>query len=113
MLRNGVMSGAFFETYVVSELVKNFYVHNRDPKETLFYYRDIDQKEIDVLFIRRERLYPIEIKTSESPKNPTKNFSVLKKYNMEIQRGLIIDTCDRIRPVNEEAYTYPVSILGM
>ncbi|MBQ9415435.1 MAG: ATP-binding protein [Clostridia bacterium] len=42
MLENCAMSGAFFETYVVSEVIKNFYAYNKDPSEKLFYYRDID-----------------------------------------------------------------------
>ncbi len=113
MLRNCAMSGAFFETYVVSELIKNCLAHNLEPKDYLYYYRDVDQKEIDLLYVRRGDIYPIEIKTSASPKKPTKNFSVLQKYNMNLQKGLIIDTCDKIRPVNEEAYYYPVSLLGM
>ena len=113
MLENCAMSGSFFETYVVSELVKNFYANNVDPKEYLFYYRDIDQKEIDLLFVRHGNLYPIEIKKSDSPKNPTKNFRVLSKYQMTVKTGLIVDTCDRIRPENDYAYNYPVSLLGL
>ena len=113
MLEQCAMSGYFFETFVVSELIKNFYVHNRDPKENLFYYRDIDQKEIDLLYVRQNSIYPMEVKKSSSPKNPTKNYSVLKKYKLEIRQGLVIDTCDKMRPVNEEAWYYPVSILGM
>ena len=61
----------------------------------------------------QNRLYPIEINKSSSPKNPTRNFSVLKKYEMEIEAGLIIDTCDKIRPFNDFAYEYPVYLLGM
>ena len=113
MLENCAMSGAFFETFVVSEMVKNFYANNIDPKEYLFYYRDIDQKEIDILFVRRGEIYPIEIKKGISPKNPTKNFGVLSKFGMEIKTGLIIDTCDRIRPANDVSYYYPVSLLGL
>lgn len=113
MLQNCAMSGAFFETYVVSELIKNCFVHNIEPRERFFYYRDIDQKEIDLLYVKGGGLYPIEIKTGSSPKNPAKHFSVLKKYKMEIRKGLIIDTCDKIRPVNDEAYYYPVSLLGL
>lgn len=113
MLQNGAMNGAFFETYIVSELVKNAYAHNADPKDFLFYYRDIDQKEIDLIYAGMNNLYPIEIKKSTSPKNPTKNFKVLDKYRMPIMPGLIIDNCDRIRPVNENAYDYPVSLLGL
>ncbi len=47
MLENCAMSGAFFETYVVSELIKNFFSFNVNPRDYLYYYRDIDQKEID------------------------------------------------------------------
>ena len=58
-------------------------------------------------------MYPIEIKTGSTPKKPTKNYSVLKNYKLEIRNGLVIDTCDKIRPVNEDAWYYPVCILGM
>ena len=111
MLADCAMSGAFFETYVVSELVKNAYSFNKDPKEFLFYYRDKDQKEIDLLYVFQNKLYPIEIKAGVAPAKPAKNFSVLSKYHMEIQPGLIIDNCDKIRPLNENAYSIPVSII--
>lgn len=113
MLESGAMGGAFFETYVVAELIRNFQVHNLDPRESLFYYRDIDQKEIDLLYVRRDVVYPIEIKKSAAPVKPTKNFRVLEKFHMKIGTGLVVDTCDKIRPVNELAYFYPVSLLGM
>lgn len=113
MLEKGAMGGAFFETYVVSEIIKNHYSFNLDPKESLFYYRDTNQKEIDLLSVDRTDIYPIEIKKSSSPKNPTKNFSVLKKYGLNIQKGLVIDCCDRIRPVNSDAYYFPAYLLGV
>lgn len=113
MLESGAMAGAFFETYVVSELIKNFYVHNLDPHEFLFYYRDTDQKEIDLIYATPESICPIEIKKSDSPKNPAKNFKVLSKYGKNILPGIIIDNCDKIRPLNEDTWYYPVSILGM
>ena len=37
MLENCAMNGAFFETFVVSELIKNFYAYNKDPKDYLYY----------------------------------------------------------------------------
>ena len=113
MLEACAMSGAFFETYVVSELVKNAWVHNLDPHEFLFYYRDIDQKEIDLLYVQENTIWPIEVKKSDSPRKPARNFSVLAKYHMNIGTGLVIDTCDRIRPVNENAWYSPVSLLGL
>ena len=112
MLESCAMSGAFFETFVVSEIIKNAYAHNLDPHSFLFYYRDIDQKEVDIIYTEQGKIYPIEIKKGVAPNKPTKNFSVLKKYDQDIQPGLVIDTCDKIRPINEEAWTYPVYILG-
>ena len=111
MLENCAMSGAFFETYVVSELIKNFYAHGKAPKDFLFYYRDIDQKEIDLLFVDGQRIYPIEIKKGITPKKASKNFNVLGKYNLEIKNGLVIDCCDKIRPINPAAYYVPVHLL--
>ncbi len=112
MLEKCAMSGAFFETYVVSEMVKNFYAYNKDPKESLFYYRDKDQKEIDLLYVSQGKVFPIEIKKSISPVKATKNFDVLSKYRLDIQPGLVIDNCDKIRPINEKVYYYPVYMLG-
>ena len=111
MLENCAMSGAFFETYVVSEVIKNFYAYNKDPSEKLFYYRDIDCKEIDLIFVEGENIYPIEIKKGTSPTKPTKNFNVLEKYKLNIMPGLVVDTCDRIRAINEKAYAFPVYLL--
>ena len=113
MLEDCAMSGAFFETFVVSEVLKNFYNHNIDAKNYLFYYRDIDQKEIDLLYVLNNTIYPIEVKKGKQPTKPTKNFNVLSKYGLEIKPGLIIDTCDAIRPINEKAYSYPVFMLGI
>lgn len=90
MLEDCAMNGAFFETYVVSELVKNFHGFNREAREYIFYYRDIDRKEIDILYVEQNKIFPIEIKLAVQPKNPTRHFKVLSKYSMEIQLGLII-----------------------
>lgn len=111
MLEACAMNGQFFETYVVSEIIKNFYSYNKDPKECLFYYRDIDQKEIDLIYVDASSIYPIEVKKGITPTKPTKNFNVLQKYQLNIKPGLVIDNCERIRPINENAYTIPVYLL--
>ena len=113
MLRDCAMGGAFFETFVVSEIFKGFYNHAENPKFYLYYYRDIDQKEVDLLYIEGNSIYPIEVKKGIFPNKPTKNFNVLKKYNMEIKPGLVIDCTDKIRPINDNAYTFPIYLLGI
>ncbi len=113
MLRDCAMSGAFFETYVVSEIIKSFYNSGTDPEQYLYYYRDIDKKEVDVLLYKDGSLYPVEIKKGVTPVRPTKNFKALGKYKIPIMRGMIIANVDRIRVLNEDAFMFPVSLLGI
>ncbi len=113
MLQNCAMNGAFFETFVVSEIIKSFYNFGKEFENTLFYYRDIDQKEIDLLYLEADAIYPIEIKKGISPSKPNKNFNVLSKYGKEIKPGLVIDCTDKIRPINDKAYYFPVYLLGV
>lgn len=113
MLEKGAMSGAFFETFVVSEIIKSFYNSGKNPKEYIYYYRDIDQKEIDILYVENSSITPIEIKKGLVPTKPTKNFNVIKKYGLPINVGLIIDNADAIRPINDNAYVFPVYLLGI
>lgn len=78
-LEAGALSGAIFETFVVSEIIKNLTSHGLDPRMKLYYYRDKDQKEVDLLYIEGDTIYPIEIKKGVSPINQDKNFAILKK----------------------------------
>lgn len=112
MLMDCAMSGAFFETYVVSEIIKSFYNHGLEPDQYLYYYRDIDKKEVDILLVKDGALYPAEIKKGISPSKPTKNFSVLEKYNMPVKQGIVIDNAEKIMVLNDNAFVFPVSLLG-
>lgn len=114
-LQNGIMNGPFVETYVVSEIIKNLSAFNMNYTDKLFYYRDIDNKKIDLLWYDQvnHQLTPIEIKTSQTPKNPAKNFNVLKKYEMDINHGLIIDTADKIRPLDSYNYSIPIHLISL
>lgn len=111
MLEKGVMAGAFYETFIVSEMIKNLSFRGKEWNGTLYYYRDTNQKEVDLLFVSGQAIYPIEIKKGILPSKPTKNFSVLTKYGLPIKTGLVIDSCDAIRPINEAAYSIPVALI--
>lgn len=111
MLSDSAMSGAFFETYVVSEIVKNLYAYNRDPGDFIFYYRDTNRKEIDLLYVEEGTITPIEIKAGIAPVKPAKNFSVLSKYHLPVAPGIVISNSDRIRPISEQTYMVPVYLL--
>ena len=112
MLMDCAMGGVFFETYVVSEIIKSFYNHGIEPNQYIYYYRDIDKKEVDILLVKDGALYPVEIKKGIAPSKPTKNFNVLTKYNMPIRQGMVIDNAEKIRVLNDDAFVLPVSLLG-
>lgn len=80
-LEAGAMGGEFFETWVVSEIYKSYL--NSGKKPPLFFYRDSNKKEIDVILYQDGTVTPIEIKKSSAPKNAVKNFSVLSPIEQE------------------------------
>lgn len=106
-LEKGAMDGAFFETYVVSEIVKSYY--NAGKRPDLYYYRDIDGKEIDLLFVEGDKIYPIEIKKAKAPDHADKNFSVLDKLKKDIQPGIILCMADEMLPYNRDVWYFPVA----
>ena len=93
-IQQGAKSGQFFETFVVSEIINSFYNNGIEPP--IYYYRDTNQKEIDLLIEDHRTLYPVEIKTSASPdKKMAKAFGILKENLPEaeitIGNGVIIN----------------------
>ena len=108
-VENGAMDGAFLETYAVTEIIKSYYNAGKIPD--LYYYRDIDKKEIDLLIVEGNHIYPIEIKKSKEPYHADKNFRVLQKLNAEIQPGLILCLSEELIPYSREAWYCPISIL--
>lgn len=104
VLENGAMSGAFFENYVISEIRKS-YIHN-GKIPSLFFYRDKDKKEIDLLIEENNVLYPVEIKKKSNPdKNDIVNFKVLEKLNVQTGTGMVVCLTKNSLPVNENVFS--------
>ena len=108
-MENGAMDGAFLETYVVTEIVKSYY--NAGKPADLYYYRDIDGKEIDLLIVKENRIYPVEVKKGKQPAHADKNFSALGRLKQPIEPGLIMCMSDELIPYNRENWYCPVSVL--
>ena len=113
VLEASPMAGAIFETYVVSEIVKSIRNAGKRIEYKLYYYRDRDQKEVDLLYIKDQTIYPIEIKKGIGKDKADKNFDILAQYKMPIATGLIIDTSERLFPLNRETYYCPVGMIGL
>ena len=113
ILEKSAFAGAFYETYVISEIIKSYYNSSKDYKREIYYYRDKDQKEVDLIIESFEGIYPIEIKKGINRVSPKKNFNFLQKYNKKTLNGLIIDSCEKIVPLNNEIYYCPISMIGL
>ena len=110
-LEYGAMDGAFFETYVVTEIIKHYY--NEGVRPPIYYYRDMDKKEIDLLIVDGHKLYPIEIKKGKSPANPDRNFDVLEKFKGEfdVQPALVVCMADELVPYKRDVWYCPVNLI--
>ena len=110
-LANGVMAGSIFETYVVSEIMKSYWYNGRVPN--VYYYRDKDGAEIDVLIEENGKLYPIEIKRTSTPnKADIKHFHIIEDV-LQKQRGTGGVVCNALThlPLTEDVNVIPVSYL--
>lgn len=104
------MSGSLFENYVISEIIKGYAFAGMDPRRYLYYYRDNNQKEIDLLIQKNGKLYPIEIKKNTSPgAKAVKNFSVLD--GMEVGAGAVICMTDVPAKLSDQVITIPVDCI--
>lgn len=64
-LMNGASAGNIYETFVISEIIKSY--RNNGIKPNIYYYRDTNRNEIDLLIYENNTLYPLEIKKTMSP----------------------------------------------
>lgn len=108
-LMNGPSAGEFLETYVVGEIIKGYLNTGIEPN--LYYYRDIDDKEIDLLMIEGDKIYPLEIKKGKNPVNNRKNFKILEKFQKTIMPGLILCMADEVFPINREVWYCPITLI--
>ena len=109
-LEAGAMSGAILETWIISELLKGFLHHGRRPP--FYYYRDKDQKEIDLLIIQDGKIYPLECKKTASPtKESIRHFDVLEKFGMPVGNGGIICLAQDYYPLTQKYSAIPVTAL--
>jgi len=109
-LEVGSMSGAMLETWVVSEIIKSYW-HN-GLEATLYFYRDTDQQEVDLLIASGDTLYPVEIKKTASPsQNARRQFAVLDKLGKTIGPGAVLCLVERDIPLSPSVTAVPVGYL--
>lgn len=121
-LERGAMSGPFFESYVFAEIYKSYLNAGKEPP--VFYYRDKDKKEIDLLLYQNNVLCPIEVKKAASPgRTAIKNFHILESaakkdtfesvasLKVEIGNGSVICMANDLLPIDEKNWYVPVWLI--
>lgn len=107
---NGAMNGALLENYVVSELVKSYQCNGLEPY--IYYYRDRDAKEIDVIIEKDGRLHPLEIKKTALPdKRLTNVFEVIDKSPLQRGIGAILCMAEKLSAFDKDDLIVPIRLV--
>ncbi len=122
ILERGAMSGAFFESWVFSEIYKSYL--NSGKEAPLYYYRDKEKREIDLLIYENGTLCPIEIKKAASPGTEAiRHFKALhpvtgigspdtpEYYKTEIGNGAVICMANELLPADQKNWFVPVWLI--
>jgi predicted AAA+ superfamily ATPase len=109
-LEAGAMSGAILETWMLSEIIKSYWHHGLTPP--LYFYRDKDQKEVDLLIERDNTLYPVEFKKTASPsQSASRYFPVLERLDKPVGHGAVICLRETDVPLSQSVDAIPVGYL--
>ena len=99
-LINGAQAGNIFETFVLGEILKSYYNSGKEPN--LYFFRNGDGQEVDLILYENGKIYPIEIKKTSSPNiKDIKSFKVLENYfpTIEVGEGGVICNAETVLPL--------------
>ena len=108
----GAMAGALYETFVINEIIKSYYNSGKDLD--MYFYRDSNGSEVDLLFYQNGTIYPIEIKKTSSPNiKDIKHFKTLNNAfnNIKIGEGGVICNYEKLAFLSENNKVIPISYI--
>lgn len=109
-LQAGNLSGAIFETWVVSEVLKSYWHNGKEAP--LYYYRDTDGREIDLLIESGDTLYPIEIKRTATPtRQAYKQFHVIETIGKRQGDGAVVSLIQEPLKLTDSVMALPATAL--
>lgn len=110
VLMNGAASGHYFENYVVGEFLRMYSCSS--SKTNMTFYRDTNQKEIDLIIDTDGVLHPVEIKKASNPeKKVVKSFNVLNTSSCKLGTGSIVCMADSVFPIDSNNFLIPCNII--
>ena len=104
---SGAMSGALLENFTVSEIMKSY--QNAGLEPYLYFYRDRDAREIDVILEGDGKLCPLEIKKTAMPdKRLTRVFHVIDKAPLKRGTGAVLCMADKFSAFDRNHLIVPI-----
>lgn len=112
-LEAGAASTEFFETWVVTEIYKSY--ANKGIVPSLYYLRNFNGKEIELVIWQNGTAYPVAIKKSAYPSKAVKTFAILEPVSADakinIGAGGIVCLIDDLIPAADSLYYIPAWVL--
>jgi uncharacterized protein len=109
-LEAGAMSGPILETWILTELLKSYWHAGRRPP--FYFYRDKDQKEIDLLLVQDGIVHPLEIKKTASPsREDVRHFAALERLGLPIGPGGVICLAEQSLPLTATTQSIPAWVI--
>lgn len=106
-LQRSFLKGRFFETFIFNEIRKSYM--NAGQMQSLYYYRDTDQNEVDLILLKNGFLSCIEIKAGQTfNASNTKSFRKLQNTKYEKGKNAIICTADKISIISDGTFLLPI-----
>lgn len=107
---NGAMNGALLENYAISEVMKSYQNMGKEP--FLYYYRDKDMKEIDLLIEQDGTLNPIEIKKTATPDKRMANaFNIIDKSPLAKGLGAVLCMAEKVGALDSDTLIVPIALI--
>lgn len=104
---SGAMNGALLENFAVSEIMKSY--QNAGLEPYLYFYRDRDSKEIDVIMEGDGRLCPLEIKKTAIPdKRIIKAFGVIDKSPLKLGTSAVLCMAEQFGAFDRDNLIVPI-----
>lgn len=109
-LEAGSMSGAILETWAVAEILKSYWHNGKEAP--LYFYRDTEQKEIDLLIETDDVIYPVEIKKTATPSTQaSKVFGAAEHLGKKVGSGVVLCLVPRDVPLSPSVTAIPMAYL--
>lgn len=104
---SGAMNGALLENFTVSEIMKSY--QNAGLEPYLYFYRDRDAKEIDVIMEGDGKLCPLKIKKTATPdKRIIRAFGVIDKSPLQVGTGAVLCMAEQFGAFDRDNLIVPI-----